>query len=32
MLTFIGLYLLAVSLNDYIDPRSRIARMGGGTA
>ena len=32
MLTFIGLYLLAVSLNDSIDPRSRIARMGGGTA
>lgn len=32
MLTFIGLFLLAVSLNDYIDPRSRIARMGGGSA
>jgi peptide/nickel transport system permease protein len=31
-LTFIGLFLLAVSLNDYIDPRSRIARMGGGSA
>jgi peptide/nickel transport system permease protein len=31
-LTFIGLFLLAVSLNEYIDPRSRLARMGGGTA
>jgi peptide/nickel transport system permease protein len=29
-LTFIGLFLLAVSLNEYIDPRSRLARMGGG--
>ena len=26
---FIGLYLLAVSLNEYIDPRSRLRRMGG---
>jgi len=25
---FIGLYLLAVSLNEYIDPRSRLSRMG----
>lgn len=25
---FIGLYLLAVSLNEYIDPRSRLRRMG----
>jgi peptide/nickel transport system permease protein len=31
-LTFIGLFLLAVSLNEYIDPRSRLARMGGGVA
>ena len=31
-LTFIGLFLLAVSLNEYIDPRSRLARMGGGSA
>ena len=31
-LTFIGLFLLAVSLNEYIDPRSRLARIGGGTA
>lgn len=29
-LTFIGLFLLAVSLNEYIDPRSRLDRMGGG--
>ena len=28
--TFIGLFLLAVSMNEYIDPRSRLARMGGG--
>jgi peptide/nickel transport system permease protein len=27
-LLFIGLYLLAVSLNEYIDPRSRLRRMG----
>jgi peptide/nickel transport system permease protein len=31
-LTFIGLFLLAVSLNEYIDPRSRLARMGGGAS
>jgi peptide/nickel transport system permease protein len=31
-LTFIGLFLLAVSLNEYIDPRSRLSRMGGGAA
>jgi peptide/nickel transport system permease protein len=29
-LTFIGLFLLAVSMNEYIDPRSRLVRMGGG--
>lgn len=29
---FIGLFLLAVSMNEYIDPRSRLARMGGGAA
>jgi peptide/nickel transport system permease protein len=29
-LTFIGLFLLAVSMNEYIDPRSRLIRMGGG--
>jgi peptide/nickel transport system permease protein len=28
--TFIGLFLLAVSMNEYIDPRSRLVRMGGG--
>jgi peptide/nickel transport system permease protein len=26
---FIGLFLLSVSMNEYIDPRSRLARMGG---
>lgn len=31
-LTFIGLFLLAVSMNEYIDPRSRLARMGGGVS
>ncbi len=31
-LTFIGLFLLAVSMNEYIDPRSRLSRMGGGAA
>jgi len=27
--TFIGLFLLAVSMNEYIDPRSRLGRTGG---
>ena len=27
----IGLFLLSVSMNEYIDPRSRLARIGGGT-
>lgn len=31
-ITFIGLFLLAVSMNEYIDPRSRLSRMGGGAA
>jgi peptide/nickel transport system permease protein len=31
-LTFIGLFLLAVSLNEYIDPRSRLSRMAGGAS
>jgi peptide/nickel transport system permease protein len=26
---FIGLFLLAISMNEYIDPRSRLARLGG---
>jgi peptide/nickel transport system permease protein len=26
---FVGLFLLAISMNEYIDPRSRLARMGG---
>ncbi len=29
MILFIGLFLLAISTNEYIDPRSRLARMGG---
>jgi peptide/nickel transport system permease protein len=29
VMVFIGLYLLAVSMNEYIDPRSRLNRMGG---
>ena len=28
IMTFIGLFLLAVSMNEYLDPRSRLARMG----
>lgn len=28
VMTFIGLFLLAVSMNEYIDPRSRLRRMG----
>jgi len=28
VLMFIGLFLLAVSMNEYIDPRSRLRRMG----
>jgi peptide/nickel transport system permease protein len=31
-IAFIGLFLLAVSLNEYIDPRSRLNRMSGGTS
>ncbi|WP_417308081.1 ABC transporter permease [Devosia sp.] len=27
-MTFLGLFLLAVSVNEYIDPRSRLRRMG----
>ncbi|MGK9055368.1 ABC transporter permease [Neorhizobium petrolearium] len=27
-LTFIGLFLLSISMNEYIDPRSRLDRMG----
>src|ERR1700750_1782811 len=29
ILAFIGLFLLAVSMNEYIDPRSRLGRRGG---
>lgn len=28
MVAFIGLFLLAVSMNEYIDPRSRLSRVG----
>lgn len=30
VMLFVGLFLLAISMNEYIDPRSRLARMGGG--
>lgn len=29
VMVFIGLFLLAVSMNEYIDPRSRLSRMRG---
>jgi peptide/nickel transport system permease protein len=29
VITFIALFLLAISMNEYIDPRSRLSRMGG---
>lgn len=29
VMTFLGLFLLAISMNEYIDPRSRLRRMGG---
>jgi len=29
VMTFIGLFLLAVSMNEYIDPRSRLSRVAG---
>jgi peptide/nickel transport system permease protein len=32
VMAFVGLFLLAVSMNEYIDPRSRLSRMGGATA
>jgi peptide/nickel transport system permease protein len=31
VILFIGLFLLAISMNEYIDPRSRLARMGAPT-
>lgn len=31
MILFIGLFLLAISMNEYIDPRSRLTRMGGAS-
>jgi peptide/nickel transport system permease protein len=31
VMLFVGLFLLAVSLNEYIDPRSRLSRMGGAS-
>jgi peptide/nickel transport system permease protein len=30
VMLFVGLFLLAISMNEYIDPRSRLARLGGG--
>jgi len=30
VMAFVGLFLLAVSMNEYIDPRSRLSRVGGG--
>jgi peptide/nickel transport system permease protein len=32
VMAFVGLFLLAVSMNEYIDPRSRLARVGGGAS
>lgn len=29
VITFVGLFLIAVSLNEFIDPRSRLRRIGG---
>ena len=29
IMLFIGLFLLAISMNEYIDPRSRLSRLGG---
>ena len=29
IMMFVGLFLITVSLNEYIDPRSRLRRMGG---
>jgi peptide/nickel transport system permease protein len=31
VMLFIGLFLLAVSMNEYIDPRSRLRRIGAGS-
>ena len=31
VMAFVGLFLLAVSMNEYIDPRSRLSRVGGGS-
>jgi peptide/nickel transport system permease protein len=31
VMLFIGLFLLAVSMNEHIDPRSRLRRMGAGS-
>jgi peptide/nickel transport system permease protein len=32
IITFIGFFLLAVSMNEFIDPRSRLSRMKGASA
>jgi peptide/nickel transport system permease protein len=31
VMAFIGLFLLSISMNEYIDPRSRLSRVGGGS-
>jgi len=31
VMTFVGLFLLAVSMNEFIDPRSRLARIEGAS-
>jgi len=31
VILFVGLFLLAISMNEYIDPRSRLARLGGAS-
>jgi peptide/nickel transport system permease protein len=31
VILFIGLFLLAISTNEYIDPRSRLARIEGAS-
>jgi peptide/nickel transport system permease protein len=31
VLTFISLFLMSIAINEHIDPRSRLSRMGGAT-
>ncbi len=30
VILFVGFFLLAISMNEYLDPRSRLGRIGGG--